>query len=171
MYLEAKENQERLVEELEALADLQQDLHQSIDRLKSSEQKSHYDLEKTNESFTRFVIYEEGTLIQKDVEDLLSEYDAIEKQMEGAFKQTQDELSRANARFKAAESELDTLTKRYELLDADYRFVTYDCLLEEENLHELSRLKQQYEEQKQVIHALDILKGKIETKKRESTVD
>ena len=165
LYLEAKENQERLVEELEALADLQQDLHQSIDRLKSSEQKLHYDLEKTNESFTRFVIYEEGTLIQKDVEDLLSEYDAIEKQMEGAFKQTQDELSRANARFKAAESELDTLTKRYELLDADYRFVTYDCLLEEENLHELSRLKQQYEEQKQVIHALDILKGKIETKK------
>lgn len=165
LYLEAKENQERLVEELETLADLQQDLHQSIDRLKSSEQKLHYDLEKINESFTRFAAYEEGNLIQKDIEDLLSEYDAIEKQMKGAFKQTQEELSRANARFKEAECELDKLTKRYGLLDADYRFVTYDYSLEEENLHELDRLKQQCEEQKQVIHQSDILKGKIETKK------
>ncbi|MDE5977551.1 MAG: hypothetical protein K2G70_03685 [Turicibacter sp.] len=165
IYIEAKESQERLINELESLDEHQVNLLQSIDLLKMSKRDTQDAIKQTEESFLNFAAYKEGQIIKKDIEDLLSEYHAIDEQMKGTFKQTKEDLVAANQRFKDAEEALDILIKRYELLDADYQLVMYDRFLEEEVLAELKRLRQQCDEQQRIINEIAVETSSLEKEK------
>ena len=117
-------------------------------------------------SFQKFERYSEGIVLQKDVEDLLAEYQAIEDQLNGDIRRSEEDLLAAKKRFISEEDQLQQLTERYQLVDADYQGTKYDKFAYEQILMELKRFDQQLEDATKQLHALEIQFATLERKKK-----
>lgn len=142
-------------ESIDALKESRDSLAIKQELLKDQEREQCNYLKNSKQALMRFSHYTEGTQLSKDVEDLLSEYEAIENKMDHAIKRSEQDLRQAKERFEWEEEQLENLTKRYQLVDADYNQVVYNTFAEAQILNRLEELTQQVEEQKQQINVVD----------------
>ena len=152
--------------ELAALSQQQDELYEILNTLKASEREKQNYLETLKVSFQKFERYSEGIVLQKDVEDLLAEYQAIEDQLNGDIRRSEEDLLAAKKRFISEEDQLQQLTERYQLVDADYQGTKYDKFVYEQILMELKRFDQQLEDATKQLHALEIQFATLETEEK-----
>lgn len=152
--------------EIDVLSQQQDDLYETFNRLKASEREKQSYLQTLKSSFQKFERYTEGEVLQKDVEDLLAEYQAIEEQLNGDIRRSEEDLLAAKKRFSSEEDQLQQLINRYHLIDQDYQAIKYDKFAYEQILIEFKRLDQQKEEVRNKLHTLDIKLATLENEEK-----
>ncbi|WP_195932193.1 hypothetical protein [Turicibacter sanguinis] len=132
-------------------------LDEKQEMFKDQQREVNNQLQATRMVLAKFSHYVDGTFIEKDMEDLLAEYDAITNQMGEKIKRGEADLIQAKERFEWEESQLHLLTTRYNLVDGDYNQVLYDVYAENQILSQLDRCKVEFENQKQQLNNLNQL--------------
>lgn len=95
-------------------------LNLEINNIDESIRKYENDEEKVKDQLTRFSIYNEGEVIKKDIEDLLAEYEALNKEIFGTEKELKEKIVELNIKFTEVEDELNCKTDKYNLIESDY---------------------------------------------------
>jgi len=120
-------------------------------------------LKNIQDNFNKYSQYNQGEILQKDIEDLEARYDSLTKEISTDIKLLEDSLQGANERFKAKEDDLLSKEKEYGLSEIEYREVTYDRFKEEEIKGSLKTLKEAVDKINNNINALKINYAKIDT--------
>lgn len=84
---------------------------------------------KERESFneiSKFNIYKSGTVIKKDKEDLISEYNALTQDITSSEKELLDRINNLSGEFRKVEEELNLKAEKYEVKEAEYINEAYD---------------------------------------------
>jgi len=120
-------------------------------------------LKKIQDNFNKYNQYNQGVLLQKDIEDLEARYDSLTKAISTDIQLLEDNLKDANERFKGKEEDLITKGKEYCLEEIEYREITYDRFKEEEIKGSLKTLKEAINKINNTINALKVASAKIDT--------
>lgn len=107
---------------------------------------SHYSHkeEKAVGELLKFNVYKVGTLIEKDKEDLLSEYDALTKDITSTEKELKDKIIIFTKKFKEVEEELNLRANKYKVRESEYINETYDIQKEFEIEDEVNKESNNY---------------------------
>ncbi|NFO05072.1 hypothetical protein FDB23_13310 [Clostridium botulinum] len=141
-------------------------LNDEIENINETIRKYANDEEKLKNQLSKFSIYNEGEIIKKDIEDLLAEYDALNKEIFSSEKELKEKIAGLNLKFIEVENELNVKTDKYQLLESDYINEIYnlqrelevkDLLSNEENNNKTLK-KQESDIDKKIANA----KGKLE---------
>lgn len=138
----------------------QQQQGEQKEQLKDIERSKRETLKQLETQMTRFSQYQSGTLIKKDQEDLLAEYEAIHRSMDASLQRSEADYQHAKQRFAHEENQLELLITRYQLQDDEYQQVTYDRYAEDQILHELDLNSQAITTQRNDVQALEVLQAK-----------
>ncbi|MCI7441629.1 MAG: hypothetical protein MSA89_00765 [Clostridium sp.] len=76
--------------------------------------------------FLKFDSFQEGKIIEKDLEDLLAEYNAMTKGISENIQELEEKIKKMDDNYKKAELELCEKSKSYELEDKEFKNVIYD---------------------------------------------
>lgn len=79
---------------------------------------------------TVYESYKEGTLVQKDIEDIEARYESLTKQITDNEKTLEKRLEQANGRFSGKERELTEKQQEYSLEEKQYKDEQYDSFKE-----------------------------------------
>ena len=141
-------------------------LNLEINNIDESIRKYENDEEKVKDQLTRFSIYNEGELIKKDIEDLLAEYEALNKEIFGAEKELKEKIVELNIKFTEVEDELNCKTDKYNLIESDYINEFY-------NLQKELEIKDLIEKEKEKNNNLNEQKNSIniEIAKKETIIE
>ncbi|MBW9152247.1 hypothetical protein [Clostridium estertheticum] len=120
-------------------------------------------LKKLEENFNKYNQYNQGVLLQKDIEDLEARYDSLTKEISTDIQLLEESLQGANERFKTKEDDLIAKGKEYDLNEIEYREVVYDRFKEEEIKGSLKILKDTIDKINNNINVLNVSSAKIET--------
>lgn len=82
--------------------------------------------DKALEELSKFNIYKYGTAIEKDKEDLLSEYDALTKDITSTEKELREKIEGLSKKFNEVEKELNLKANKYKINQEEYINETYD---------------------------------------------
>ncbi|MCB2288283.1 hypothetical protein LGK97_00700 [Clostridium sp. CS001] len=120
-------------------------------------------LKKIQDNFNKYNQYNQGEILQKDIEDLEARYDSLTKEISTDIQLLEDSLRDANERFKAKEEDLIAKGKEYSINESEYREVTYDRFKEEEIKEDLKNLREAINKINKTINQLEIAFTKIDT--------
>jgi len=136
-YCSNKSKKESLVKELQ---DTQKGINEeestekNCSSIKSEEDGRRRDyLDKAEKIKNKSIVYEgfrEGTLVEKDIEDIEARYESLTKTITDTEKNLEDRLSQANKRFIDKETELISKQNEYGLIEKHYKDEQYDNLKE-----------------------------------------
>lgn len=175
-YNRYKNNKASLARVTETL-NLLQDQVDKADSRKEEVEKEIIDCNRAIDSYTakeaniskdlsQYNIYKDGNLIEKDKEDLISEFNALIKDITSSEQELRDKIRVLTQKFKAVENELSVKSDKYELKEEEYINEIYDLQKELDFKDELSkeeaegnRLKRGYNK---VINSLEIAKDNLQ---------
>ncbi len=144
-YLERVLENIRVIQfEIENSENRKADLEKEISQCNSVINDYKTEENRTFNQLSGFNIYKNGTLIQKDAEDLISEFNALTKDITSSEKELKDKINYLNQMFKDVDDELNLKAKKYELKEAEYTNETYTVQKDLELKDELSRENQNY---------------------------
>jgi len=86
-----------------------------------------------------FEIYKSGSLIQKDKEDLISEYKVLRKNIESSEEELENKIKISTEKFNEIEEELNYKVNKYKLEEKEYITINYDRHKESETEESLSK--------------------------------
>lgn len=113
-----------------------------------------------------FSIYKSGEVIEKDKEDLVSEYDALTKDITSSEKELRKKIEELSKKFGEVEDELNLKADKYEIKEAEYINEAYDMHKELEFKDELDKERQNYNYLKdkyiEFDKSLEVAKSKLE---------
>ncbi|MTK12521.1 MAG: hypothetical protein F8N39_10680, partial [Clostridiaceae bacterium] len=113
-----------------------------------------------------FNIYKAGEVIEKDKEDLVSEYDALTKDITSSEKELRKKIEELTKKFSEVEDELNLKAYKYEIKEAEYINEAYDMHKELEFKDELDKERQNYNCLKgkyvELDKSLEVAKSKLE---------
>ncbi|AGK98602.1 hypothetical protein [Clostridium pasteurianum] len=115
--------------------------------------------EKASKELAEFNIYKSGTLIEKDKEDLISEYNALTKDITSSEKELRDSIKKLNEKFDEIHSELTLKADKYEVKEAEYINETFDTQKEFELKDELQKENKKYNNLKDEYNKFDKAQG------------
>ncbi|SFC50640.1 hypothetical protein [Clostridium uliginosum] len=92
-----------------------------------------------SEDLIEFEIYKSGSLIQKDKEDLISEYKVLRKNIESSEEELNNKIKISTGKFNEIEEDLNYKVNQYQLEEKEYTTVTYDRHKESETEENLSK--------------------------------
>ncbi|WP_138202659.1 hypothetical protein [Haloimpatiens lingqiaonensis] len=122
--------------------------------------------EKALKELSNFNIYRSGTKIEKDIEDLLSEYYALTKDITSTEKELRDKIKVLSEKFNEVERELNLKADKYKVSESDYINETYDIHKEFEIKDELDKESNSYKsllkEYNKLNSAINITKSKLD---------
>ena len=93
---------------------------------KDEQRESRIQVKQTEQALQRFQTYSERPVLQQDINDLLSRYDAIVKQSSAKQQELEEQLQAANSRYARTQDDLLNYSKQCQLVQDDYAAVTYD---------------------------------------------
>lgn len=145
-------------------------LNLEIDNINEIIRKYLNDEEKVKNQLARFSIYNEGEVIKKDIEDLLAEYEALNKEVFGTEKELKEKIIVLNRKFTEVEKELNFKTDKYNVIENDYINEIYNLqkesevkdLLEKEKEKNKKLKKQETSIKIEIVKAKTILEGLYE---------
>ncbi|WP_461205682.1 hypothetical protein [Clostridium sp. DL1XJH146] len=79
-----------------------------------------------------FQVYKTGSLIDKDKEDLLSEYRSLRKEIDSSEEELKQGIEKATKKFNQVENELTHRVQEYKLEEKEYTTIIYDYYKETE---------------------------------------
>ncbi|MBZ9623597.1 hypothetical protein G9F71_012120 [Clostridium sp. FP2] len=120
-------------------------------------------LKKIQDNFNKYNQYNQGEILQKDIEDLEARYDSLTKEISTDIQLLEDSLKDANERFRLKEEDLIAKGSEYSLNEIQYREVTYDRFKEEEIKGQLKNLKGAIAKINNNINELQIAFAKVDT--------
>lgn len=113
-----------------------------------------------------FNTYKTGEIIEKDKEDLLSEYNALTKDITSSEKELKKKIEELTKKFDEVDRELNLKTNKYEIKEAEYINEAYDMHKELEFKDELYKERQNYNLLKdkyiELDKSLEVAKSKLE---------
>lgn len=152
-YLNRREDMIQIEDELSKLAD---EIASNKDKLngfrielsRRQESRSEYisNQKSINKELEKYLSYEEKELINKDIEDILSRYNALTKGISSELKDIEDFLSKAKRRFSEYEDDLINTSKRLEIKEEEFIDVKYDVFLYETIEKAISKIRSEIEE-------------------------
>ncbi|MGH4050163.1 MAG: hypothetical protein ACREVX_02235 [Clostridium sp.] len=138
-------------------------LEESLSNLQEGFRNLLGKLEKIHDNVSKYNQYNQGEILQKDVEDLEARYDSLTKEISTDIKLLEESLQGANERFIVKERDLIAKGKEYCLNEIEYREVTYDRFKEEEIKASLKSFDEAKYKINKTINELNIEYAKIET--------
>ncbi|MFT5874574.1 MAG: hypothetical protein ACI8WT_003544 [Clostridium sp.] len=138
-------------------------LEESLSNLQEGFRNLLGKLEKIRDNVSKYNQYNQGEILQKDVEDLEARYDSLTTEISTDIKLLEESLQGANERFILKERDLIAKGKEYCLNEIEYREVTYDRFKEEEIKGSLKSFGEAIDKINKTINALNIDYAKIET--------
>ncbi|MBZ9607727.1 hypothetical protein G9F73_007845 [Clostridium estertheticum] len=139
------------------------DLEGSLSNLQDGFRDLLGKLKKIHENFNKYNQYNQGEILQKDIEDLEARYDSLTREISTDIQLLEESLRDANERFKVKEEDLIAKGKEYSINEIEYREVTYDRFKEEEIKGELKNLKGDLDKINYNIQTLEKAFVKIDT--------
>lgn len=167
--IEAEKVSKTISEADELKAQKEEDIKQKRNYLKSLEEQKRElssNLSKIKEQVSRFLQYEQGTIIEKDIEDLQGRYLALTSELMKEIKVIEEELKEARESFRERETELTTTQDEYGLLEEDFRQVFYDRTKENEVKKQLKEAKRTFDKLKEAEIEKKIELAGLEERKR-----
>ena len=150
-YKKNKSSLERFIETISVIQnqiDKEESRKDAIDKeiAECSSAINNYNIkeEKSSKDISAFNIYKSGSVIEKDKEDLISEYNALTKDIASSEKELQDRIKDLSDKFREVEKELNLKADKYEVKEAEYINETYDIHKEFEIKDELSKESENY---------------------------
>ncbi|MBZ9687249.1 hypothetical protein G9F72_013025 [Clostridium estertheticum] len=138
-------------------------LETSLSNLKDGFRDLNGKLKKINDNFNKYNQYNQGEILQKDIEDLEARYDSLTKEISTDIQLLEDSLKDANERFRLKEEDLIAKGSEYCLNEIQYREATYDRFKEEEIKGQLKNLKGAIAKINNNINELQIAIAKVDT--------
>ncbi len=120
-------------------------------------------LKKIQDNVNKYNQYNQGEILQKDIEDLEARYDSLTKEISTDIQLLEESLRDANERFRVKEDDLIAKGKEYSLNEIEYRKVSYDRFKEEEIKGDLKTLKEAIDKINNNINELKIDFAKVDT--------
>ncbi|OFI07787.1 hypothetical protein CLOACE_01350 [Clostridium acetireducens DSM 10703] len=121
-------------------------------------------LNETEKNLTKYFQYNNGHIIEKDIEDLEARYDSLTKELSSDIQLLEDNLKDANERLKNKEEDLINKQDEYNIKEEQYREVAYDRFKEQEIKRELKTVKESSNNINEDINKLNIIYAKLESK-------
>lgn len=138
-YCNSKEKYAALEEEMEDIRGKIYEEETNVRNLtaeKSSQEDRRRDYiqkaDEINRKINIYAGYREGSIIEKDIEDIEARYESITKNISDDEKSLETQLEKANSRFKAKETELTEKQKEYSLEERQFREEQYDLFKEKQ---------------------------------------
>ena len=118
-------------------------LNLEINNINESIRRYENDEEKVKNQLNRFSIYNEGEVIKKDIEDLLAEYEALNKEIFGSERELKEKKVELNIKFTEVQDELNYKTDKYNIIESEYinEFYNFQNELEIKDLLEKEKEK------------------------------
>jgi hypothetical protein len=98
------------------------------------------------EKLESYRAFKEGTLVEKDIEDIESRFESLSKKITDDVKNLEDRLEREQKRFESKENELTAKMKEYALEESQFKEVWHDLYKEQQTRREIVRLRKKTEE-------------------------
>ncbi|WP_252229730.1 hypothetical protein [Clostridium sp. ZBS15] len=92
-----------------------------------------------SEDLIEFEVYKSGSFIEKDKEDLISEYKSLRKNIESSEKELKNKIKGWTEKFNEIEDDLNHKVNQYKLEECEYTTITYDRYKETEVEENLSK--------------------------------
>lgn len=143
-------------------SEIEREIAECIDAIKFYDSKEVDLLKK----LAVFNIYKSGEVIKKDKEDLVSEYNALTKDITSSEKELRKKIEELSKKFKEVEDELNLKSDKYEIREAEYINEAYDMHKELEFKDELDKERQNYsclkDKYVELDKSLEVAKSKLE---------
>ncbi|MCT8975911.1 hypothetical protein N4T77_04810 [Clostridium sp. CX1] len=121
---------------------------------------------KHSRELSNFSIYKSGTIVEKDKEDLISEYNALTKDITSTEQELKDKIKELSDKFREVEKELNLKVNKYEIKEAEYINEIYDIQKELQLKDELHKENISYDNLKdkynRFINAAAVAKSKLD---------
>lgn len=133
VYKENKEKLEKLIEltqitnsvirkNEDRVSEISKELYECEEKIRFY--RNTYD--EIRKQIAEYDIYKTGLIIEKDKEDLVAEYKAINSKISDSEQELKDKIQEATEKFKEIEEELISKVKNYNLEEKEYTSVDYD---------------------------------------------
>lgn len=173
-YQENKKLLEKLQEEtvrLERIQLEQEQRQQELELLRQSlldgKREQQGQIQVLQQQFSRFLHYTEQPIIVKDMDDLLSRYEALTQKVSESQKMIEEQLQNAKERFQRIEEDLLHYSKQCDLVTDDYQLVQYDKYVADELQSERKQLQQKMQQLQEQLNVcsgdIRVLETKIES--------
>ncbi len=153
-YEKYKKNKSTLLMVNESISVMQNLIHKAESRKTDIEKEttdcsgaiSNYNIkeEESSKYLSEFNIYNSGTIIEKDKEDLISEYNALTKDITSSEKELREKIKELNNKFRELDNELNLKTNKYSVKEDEYVNQTYHIQKEFEVKDEFSKENTNY---------------------------
>jgi hypothetical protein len=147
-YVENKLKHETTLEELDtvisSIIDDENNEKANMNELKLEEDKRNSFLAKekaTDEKLSIYEVFKEGTIINKDIEDMEARYNSLTKKITDDQKNLETRLEVAKSRFVSKEKELIDRQTEYNIKDNDFKDVLYDNFKEKQLKQEIKAIE------------------------------
>lgn len=161
VYIQYKENKEKL-EKLKELTQITNDtIIKNEDRvseisteLYECEEKLRFyrnTYDEIRKQISEYDVYKTGSIIEKDKEDLVAEYKAINSKISDSEQELKDKIQEATEKFKEVEDDLISKVKNYNLEEKEYTSVVYDRNKEFETEELLNKEEENFDSLKDII--------------------
>jgi len=108
-----------------------------IDQQRGLEYELRSKAERLKDELMEFLIYKNGEIIEKDLDDLKAEYRAILSKISGDLLHLETELQKANKHYEDESDHLISHLKNYNLVDSDYKELIYADYKRENSLERI----------------------------------
>lgn len=138
-------------------------LNEKLENINETVRNYESDEKKIKNEMSKYNIYNEGEIINKDFEDLLAEYDALNKELLGSEKELKEEIASRTLTFNEVENELNVKADKYKLLESDYDNEIYNLQKELEVKDLLSKEEDNNKNLKEQVNKIDINRARVKT--------
>lgn len=122
--------------------------------------------DKYSREISNYNIYKSGNVIEKDKEDLISEYNALTRDITSTEQELKDKIKELSDKFRHIEKELNLKTDKYEIKEAEYINEIYDIQkelqLKDEFYKESKNQDNLKKEYNKFINAASVAKSKLD---------
>ncbi|MGL4952317.1 MAG: hypothetical protein ACRC5Q_00760, partial [Culicoidibacterales bacterium] len=170
LYVHSLEKYQGITKDIEAREQQQkharlqyEQLQDTYEILKDEVRSLQEKITKTKKHYQKFSHYRQGSYIQKDIEDLLAEYEAISNKTSNTLARSEADLMSSKARFSRAEAELMAHTQQSKLADNEYKMVTPNLAREVEIRHEADIIEEKIRQEDMLLTTIKNEKIRVET--------
>lgn len=121
-------------------SDIENEINECISAIHNYSNKE----EKVSGEISNFIVYKSGTLIVRDREDLISEYNALTKDITSTEKELKERIESLSEKFRNVETQLTLKADKYGLKEAEFINESYDITKSFEIQDELDKENNNY---------------------------
>ncbi|WP_143317720.1 hypothetical protein [Clostridium sp. HBUAS56017] len=136
-----------------------------IENLKELMRNLEDKIDECSTKLEKFKGYNNGNIINSDLEDLYSEYEVITKEISESMPELEEEFEKENEKFRKVEKELSDKISLYNIEENDFKDVIYDSNKESKLINDIEKIEEKIDGMKDNISEYGNRKAKEEANK------